>query len=111
MLESTWAPLAAATRPREASISPSMAPPASPKGAVRLAFSTAGAARFRGMVDSHFNFVWRYLRGLGVPEASVDDAAQHVFVVAAEKLDAIADGRERSFLVGTALGVAANARR
>jgi RNA polymerase sigma-70 factor (ECF subfamily) len=63
------------------------------------------------MVDTHFNFIWRYLRGLGVAEASVDDAAQQVFLVAAEKLDSIVAGRERSFLVGTSLGVAANLRR
>jgi RNA polymerase sigma-70 factor (ECF subfamily) len=63
------------------------------------------------MVDSHFNFVWRYLRGLGVPEAHVDDAAQQVFLVAAQKIESVVVGSERSFLVGTALGVAANARR
>jgi RNA polymerase sigma-70 factor (ECF subfamily) len=63
------------------------------------------------MVDQHFSFVWRYLRGLGVPVSEVDDAAQQVFVVASQKIDAIEQGRERSFLVGTAHGVAANARR
>jgi DNA-directed RNA polymerase specialized sigma24 family protein len=73
--------------------------------------STESATRFRGMVDGHFNFIWRYLRGLGVPEANVDDAAQQVFLVAAQKIDSVVVGSERSFLVGTALGVAANARR
>jgi RNA polymerase sigma-70 factor (ECF subfamily) len=63
------------------------------------------------MVDGHFNFIWRYLRGLGVPEANVDDAAQQVFLVAAQKIESVVVGSERSFLVGTALGVAANARR
>jgi len=67
--------------------------------------------RIRALVDEHFNFVWRYLRGLGVPESSVDDAAQQVFVIAAQKIGEIDDGSERSFLVGTAHGVAANARR
>jgi RNA polymerase sigma-70 factor (ECF subfamily) len=71
----------------------------------------ASQARFRAIVDTHFNFVWRYLRALGVPQASADDAAQQVFIVAAAKIDAIEEGRERSFLVGTAHGVAANARR
>jgi RNA polymerase sigma-70 factor (ECF subfamily) len=71
----------------------------------------ASQARFRAIVDTHFNFVWRYLRALGVPHAGVDDAAQQVFLVAAAKVDAIEDGRERSFLVSTAHGVAANARR
>jgi RNA polymerase sigma-70 factor (ECF subfamily) len=75
------------------------------------ASSPSSLTRVRALVDSQFNFVWRYLRGLGVPEASVDDAAQQVFLVAAQKIDAIEEGRERSFLVGTAIGVAANARR
>jgi RNA polymerase sigma-70 factor (ECF subfamily) len=77
----------------------------------RPTLSPASAIRFRTLVDGHFNFVWRYLRGLGVPESSVDDAAQQVFLVAARKIDSIVAGSERSFLVGTALGVAANARR
>ena len=69
------------------------------------------AVRFRELVDSNFDFIWRSLRGLGVPAHSVDDAAQQVFLVAAQKLESIAAGSERSFLFGTALGVAANARR
>jgi RNA polymerase sigma-70 factor, ECF subfamily len=71
----------------------------------------AAEARFRSMVDAHLGFVWRYLGGLGVPPASVDDAAQQVFLIAAGKITSIEPGRERSFLVGTAHGVAANARR
>jgi RNA polymerase sigma-70 factor (ECF subfamily) len=67
--------------------------------------------RFRQLVDAHFAFIWRSLRGLGVPSDSADDAAQHVFWIAAQKLDTIAAGRERAFLFSTALGVAANARR
>ena len=67
--------------------------------------------RFRNLVDGHFAEVWRFLRGLGVAPHSVDDAAQHVFWIAAKKLDAIGPGSERAFLYGTALGVAANARR
>jgi RNA polymerase sigma-70 factor (ECF subfamily) len=73
--------------------------------------SVAQATRVRALVDQHFGFVWRYLRGLGVPAADADDAAQQVFVVASQKIEAIAVGSERSFLVGTARGVAANARR
>jgi RNA polymerase sigma-70 factor (ECF subfamily) len=41
----------------------------------------------------------------------VDDAAQHVFWIASQKLDSIAIGAERAFLFSTALRVAANARR
>jgi RNA polymerase sigma-70 factor (ECF subfamily) len=68
------------------------------------------ATRFRAIVDEHFAFVWRSLRGLGVPASSADDGAQQVFWIAAQKLDTIAIGSERSFLFGTAIGVAANAR-
>ena len=68
-------------------------------------------ARLRGMVAAHFEFIWRALRGLGVPAGNVDDAAQQVFWIAAQKLDLITLGSERAFLFSTARGVAANARR
>lgn len=67
--------------------------------------------RLRAMVAAHFEFIWRALRGLGVPAANVDDATQQVFWIAAQKLDVIASGSERAFLFSTARGVAANARR
>jgi RNA polymerase sigma-70 factor (ECF subfamily) len=67
--------------------------------------------RFRAMVEEHFDFIWRSLRGFGVDSASVDDAAQQVFLIAAQKFDAIADGSQRAFLFATARGIAANARR
>jgi RNA polymerase sigma-70 factor (ECF subfamily) len=41
----------------------------------------------------------------------VDDAAQQVFWIAAQKLDGITHGSEKAFLFSTAVGVAANARR
>jgi RNA polymerase sigma-70 factor (ECF subfamily) len=65
----------------------------------------------RSLVLEHFDFVWRLLRRLGVEEADVDDAAQQVFLVAARRLATIAEGRERSFLYGTALRLAATLRR
>lgn len=67
--------------------------------------------RLRYMVEAYFDFIWRSLRGLGVPAATADDAAQQVFLVASQKLDSIELGREKSFLFATARGVAANARR
>ncbi len=73
--------------------------------------SVARAARVRPLVDEHFNSVWRYLRGLGIPEAEADDATQQVFITVSSKIDAVQEGAERSFLVRTAHGVAANARR
>jgi RNA polymerase sigma-70 factor, ECF subfamily len=90
--------------PSDPSVEEAGAPLSTPLG-------PAAEARFRSMVDAHLGFVWRYLGGLGVPQASVDDAAQQVFLIAAGKIASIEPGRERSFLVGTAHGVAANLRR
>jgi RNA polymerase sigma-70 factor (ECF subfamily) len=60
----------------------------------------------------HFDFVWRSLRRLGVPEALLDDAAQEVFVVVCRRLADFA-GRSalRSWLFGIAMNVARKALR
>lgn len=67
--------------------------------------------RAQALVNEHFDFVWRLLRRLGVPAADVDDAAQQVFIVAARRLAEIAEGKERTFLYGTALRTAGTVRR
>jgi RNA polymerase sigma-70 factor (ECF subfamily) len=82
-----------------------------PSSSERPRIGAEAQARFRRMVDENVDFIWRTLRGLGVPSAAVDDAAQQVFLVAAQRLEAIAPGAERSFLFSTARGIAANARR
>jgi RNA polymerase sigma-70 factor (ECF subfamily) len=82
-----------------------------PSSSARPRMSADRQERFRRMVTDNVDFIWRTLRGLGVPSAAVDDAAQQVFLVAAQRLDAIACGAERSFLFSTARGVAANMRR
>jgi RNA polymerase sigma-70 factor, ECF subfamily len=63
------------------------------------------------LVRREFRFVWRLLRRLGLPEGDADDAAQQVFIVAAQRFGDIRPGRERSFLYTTALHVAFKARR
>jgi RNA polymerase sigma-70 factor (ECF subfamily) len=63
------------------------------------------------MVDTYFETVWRSLRRLGVPTASVDDGVQQVFLVASRRLDEIEEGGERRYLLGVALRVASEARR
>lgn len=73
--------------------------------------SSAADERLRGLVEAHFDFVWRSLRRLGLSNADSDDAAQQVFWVAARKVDTIEPGRERAFLFGTALRVASDVRR
>lgn len=51
----------------------------------------AGADRptFAELFETHHDFVWRSLARLGVPLASVDDAAQDVFVVVHKRFDEI----------------------
>jgi RNA polymerase sigma-70 factor, ECF subfamily len=73
--------------------------------------SPADERRLRVLVETQFDFVWRSLRALGIPSAEADDAAQRVFGIAAQKLEAIAVGSEKAFLFSTVRGVAANARR
>jgi len=60
---------------------------------------------------AHFEFVWRSLRRFGVPEATADDAAQHVFLTFSARLGDVEPGRERAFLVAVSARVAANVRR
>ncbi len=67
--------------------------------------------RAAALVADHFEFIWRLLRRFGLGPADADDAAQQVFMTAAQKLPRIAPGSERTFLYGTARFVAANARR
>ena len=67
--------------------------------------------RLAAMFEAHFALVWRSLRRLGVHPDSVDDATQEVFVVASRRLAAIERGKEKAFLLGTALRVASTARR
>jgi RNA polymerase sigma-70 factor (ECF subfamily) len=87
-------------------------PEDSPEPAVHWGRTSAHAERrVRELVDAHFALIWRVLRGLGVPAHSVDDAAQHVFWIASQKIESIAAGSERAFLFSTARLVSANAHR
>jgi RNA polymerase sigma-70 factor, ECF subfamily len=73
--------------------------------------SKATAKRLRGVVDRHYDFLWRTLHFLGVPSASVEDAVQRVLCVVARRLDDIAPEAEMSFLFATAARVASETRR
>jgi RNA polymerase sigma-70 factor (ECF subfamily) len=72
---------------------------------------SADEASIRALVDEHFQYIWRLLRRFGLSRADADDATQQVFMVAARRANEIDEGRERTFLYGTALRVVANARR
>jgi RNA polymerase sigma-70 factor, ECF subfamily len=69
------------------------------------------SARLERMFHADYRFIWRLLRRLGVPHDQVDDAAQQVFLIAAERLNDILEHRERSFAFGTALRIAQTLRR
>jgi len=60
-----------------------------------------------------FAFVWRTLRYLGVPPASVEDAAQEVFIVAQRRLSSFEPARAsiRSWLFGIARNTARHHHR
>jgi len=74
--------------------------------------STPVARRdIRALLDRHHAEIWRVVRRLGVPDSAAEDVAQQVFVVAASKLGVIEAGRERAFLMSTAVRLAANHRR
>ena len=67
--------------------------------------------RLRGMVLEHYDFVWRSLRRLGVSPPETDDAAQQVFIVLSGKVANVEAGKERSYIFGIVMRVAANVRR
>jgi RNA polymerase sigma-70 factor, ECF subfamily len=86
------------------------APPRGVEGRVDAGVER-GRLEIADLVKDHADFIWRTLRRLGVPEASVDDATQRVFLITTGKLGDIQRGKERSFLFGIAMNVAAHARR
>lgn len=67
---------------------------------------------FREIFDLHADLVWRTLRRLGVPEASVDDALQDVFLVVHQKVASF-EGRAQlsTWIYSVAYRVAQNYRR
>jgi RNA polymerase sigma-70 factor, ECF subfamily len=67
--------------------------------------------RVATMVANYHSQVWRSLRRLGLSESDADDASQRVFMVAHRRLADIAPENEQSFLLQTALRVAAEFRR
>lgn len=70
-----------------------------------------GETRLRVAIDAHYDVVWRFLRRMGVPPDAVEDAAQQVLIVLSRRIHCVDAGAERSFLLGTALRVAADFRK
>ncbi|HEY3666876.1 MAG TPA: sigma-70 family RNA polymerase sigma factor [Polyangiaceae bacterium] len=67
---------------------------------------------FKEVYDAHFAFVWRSLRRLRVPDASLKDAMQDVFLVVHRRLGEF-EGRAKvsTWLFGICLRVAKDYRR
>jgi RNA polymerase sigma-70 factor, ECF subfamily len=71
----------------------------------------ADHARLEQMFKAHRGVIWRLLRCRGLAPDLAADATQEVFLVAAQRLPDIALGKERAFLIGTALHVAKAVQR
>lgn len=90
---------------------PATAPRTSETRPITRAIPSTDQVRLAELVTAHFQVVWRTLRRLGLNEADADDGAQQVFLIVSKKLAVIEPGKDRSFVVGVAYRVAANARR
>jgi RNA polymerase sigma-70 factor, ECF subfamily len=77
----------------------------------RVAGPNSRELRLRQLVDQYVGYVARVLRNAGTAEADVDDDVQRVFIALANRLDDVRIGSEKSFLLQTALNMAAHARR
>lgn len=87
--------------------------PYAPKGPAAPALAEPSEARsFEAIYDLYFDFVWRNLRRLGVPEAYLDDAAQEVFLVVHRRLAGLEQRAAlKQWIFGIALRVARDTRR
>jgi len=79
--------------------------------AVATPTSEHDAERLSELLRAHYARVWRTLRRLGVDEGCADDAAQEAFIVLSRRLGDVRQGSERTFLLSSAVRIAANYRR
>ena len=79
-------------------------PPGRPPGAIEGLSDTP--PDFRAVYEEHFDFVWRFAANRGVPQASLDDVVQEVFVVVHRQLGSF-EGRSalRTWLAGVTRNV------
>ncbi len=62
--------------------------------------------RLRALVDHHVDLASRIIRNLGIPDCDVDDLLQQAFSITADRLGDITPGKERAFLIQTAIRLA-----
>ena len=67
--------------------------------------------RLAAIMTAHFDRAWLFARRLGVCEADLDDVMQEVTTITYERMDAIREGSEKSFVFGTTFRVASEYRR
>jgi RNA polymerase sigma-70 factor, ECF subfamily len=79
--------------------------PSEGEAAAVAARAAVHRTRLERMFTAHHVLVWRTLRRRGLDPETAADATQQTFLIAAERLDDIAPGSERAFLIGTALRV------
>jgi RNA polymerase sigma-70 factor (ECF subfamily) len=72
------------------------------------AASVAGNGDIQNVYQAHFPYVWRCLRGLGVAEHALEDAAHDVFIVVQRRLSSFdgADAQLTTWLYEIALRIA-----
>lgn len=77
-----------------------------------LSLTPLDQARFHALYRQHFDFVFRNLRRLGVPAASLDDALQEVYLIALRRIsDLQHDMHLKAWLFAIVMRVANNQRR
>src|SRR5215207_3866244 len=74
-----------------------------PSGFIRARMCDASPAALGAFVTDNHAFTWRMVRRLGVPESSVDDAVQQIFMIVVQRLGSVVAGKDRSFLFSTIL--------
>jgi len=93
-------------------VTPRVSLPEARKDAPRIATPESEGLDFDAIYSEYFPFVWRCLRGHGVAEAALDDAAQEVFVVVHRRLASFrGESAVRTWLYGIVRNVASNQRR
>lgn len=94
---------------RAFSQSPSMKPGAVPSPPEER---PAGATEFRRIFDREFEYLWRSLRRLGIPQRDLEDITHEVFLQVYAQLDRYDTARPiRPWLFGFAFRVASDYRR